>query len=87
MLADMDEKCWEGRHLAMVLVFALPMLFAYVFGFPLAALLAVHRLQKKSAVAVSRTVFRKRSTLGERLAAAEGESNVRNGSGHLLSEC
>jgi hypothetical protein len=76
LLADMDEKCWEGRHLAMVLVFALPMLFAYVFGFPLAALLAVHRLQKKSAVAVSRTVFRKRSTLGERLAAAEGESNV-----------
>ena len=41
--ADLEEPCWRDRHLAYVLVLALPQVILYVFGLPLLSLLMMFR--------------------------------------------
>jgi len=45
--ADLDEVCWEGRHLNYSLAVGLPMLFGYVIGLPLLAFLRVRKLKAR----------------------------------------
>ena len=44
--ADLDEKCWQGRHSAYALGLGLPMLFLYVIGLPVAAFLRLRKLRE-----------------------------------------
>jgi hypothetical protein len=45
---DINEKCFEGRHLIFALAVAAPMLLGYVLGLPLVALVATRRLQRRA---------------------------------------
>jgi hypothetical protein len=47
--ADIDEHCFKDRHLLYVVLVGVPMMLGYVFGFPLAALVATRKLQLRSA--------------------------------------
>ena len=45
--ADLEEPCWRDRHLAYVLILALPQVILYVFGLPLLALFMMFRNRNK----------------------------------------
>jgi hypothetical protein len=47
LMADMEEQCFVGRHLAFSLGLGLPQLFLYVLGIPLMGLHFLHRNRKK----------------------------------------
>jgi len=47
LLADLDETCWQGRHLHYFLALGLPMLLGYVIGLPLLAYLRVRAMNEK----------------------------------------
>ena len=43
LAADMEEPCYGGRHLHLVLLLGLSQLFAYVIGLPVLVLVFLHR--------------------------------------------
>jgi hypothetical protein len=53
--ADLDEVCWEGRHLHYVLALGLPMLFGYIIGLPVLTFMHVRKMNRK--VAIRRRTF------------------------------
>ena len=64
--ADINEKCFEGRHLVFALAVAAPMLFGYVLGLPLVALVATRRLQQRAAKRqLARTSLKGHQTWGQ----------------------
>ncbi len=46
LLADLDERCWVGRHADYVLGLGLPMLLLWVVGLPVTAWLRVRKMRK-----------------------------------------
>ena len=46
--ADLNEQCFQGRHLRYVLFVGLPMLVVYVIGMPLVALIVIKRLHTRA---------------------------------------
>ena len=52
--ADLDEVCWEGRHLHYSLAVGLPMLFGYVMGLPVVAFLHVRKMHQTHQQATTR---------------------------------
>ena len=44
-MADLQEPCYEGRHMSYVMLLTLPQIVLYVFGLP--ALAVVHILRNK----------------------------------------
>ena len=46
--ADLDERCFEGRHAAFAFGLGVPMLLAYILGLPVAALFMVFRQHRRA---------------------------------------
>ena len=46
LMADLQEVCWEGRHLWWILFCSLPQIFLHVIGFPLVGLIVVYQRKK-----------------------------------------
>ena len=46
LMADLQEVCWEGRHLWWILFCSLPQMFLHVIGFPLVGLIVVYQRKK-----------------------------------------
>jgi hypothetical protein len=49
--ADLDEVCWQDRHLHYSLALGLPMLFGYVIGLPLLAYLKIRQMNEERKLA------------------------------------
>jgi hypothetical protein len=46
LMADLQEACWEGRHMLWVLFCSLPQIVLHVIGFPVIGLFVIHRRKK-----------------------------------------
>ena len=46
--ADLDERCFEGRHAAFAFGLGVPMLLVYILGLPAAALAMVSRQHSRA---------------------------------------
>jgi hypothetical protein len=51
--ADLNEQCFEGRHLTYVLFLGVPMLIVYVIGMPAMALVLIKRLHTRARYSMS----------------------------------
>jgi hypothetical protein len=46
--ADLDETCWQGRHLTFILSVGLPMILLYIIGLPLASVLRLKLMERRA---------------------------------------
>ena len=46
--ADINERCFENRHIYFVIFLGVPMMLGYVLGFPFAALIATRKLHQRA---------------------------------------
>ena len=57
--ADIDEPCWQDRHLMYVLLVGTPMMLVHVLGLPVAAFIAIRKLQNRALKRETSTIFLK----------------------------
>ena len=55
---DLEETCWEGRHLSFVLLLAVPGVIVYALGLPLIAFWLIWRAAKRGLLGTKKYVFR-----------------------------
>lgn len=67
LVVDMQEPCFEGRHLTWIFLCTIPQILLYVFGFPIIGLYVVylekHKLSRKASSSFKRRKVRRQKSL------------------------